>query len=204
MCVVCCRAYATFLKKIVDTRDVSDVRNRRDLHGLIDGTKLPPQSVLHDAKRLTQARLYASVGSMSYDRLRALLTFAMTDVTNTRHVAIHGDAAVDSSKMAIITSTILQHLCRDKSALKDLSPINHIHAGLPPTLIFHGEADTTVPFSSAEFFTAAMKKAGNRCELVGFPGETHGFFNRSRATEELFMRIIGEIDRFLASLKYYG
>ena len=60
MCVVCCRAYATFLKKIVDARDVSDVRNRRDLHGLIDGTKLPPQSVLHDAKRLTQAELYAS------------------------------------------------------------------------------------------------------------------------------------------------
>ena len=120
MCVVCCRAYATFLKKIVDTRDVSDVRNRRDLHGLIDGTKLPPQSVLHDAKRLTQARLNANVGSMSYDRLRALLTFAMTDVTNTRHVAVHGDPAVDSSKMAIITSTILDHLCRDKPALKDL------------------------------------------------------------------------------------
>ena len=123
MCVVCCRAYATFLKKIVDTRDVSDVRNRRDLHGLIDGTKLPPQSVLHDAKRLTQARLNANVGSMSYDRLRALLTFAMTDVTNTRHVAVHGDPAVDSSKMAIITSTILDHLCRDKPALKGLTPI---------------------------------------------------------------------------------
>jgi acetyl esterase/lipase len=78
-----------------------------------------------------------------------------------------------------------------------ISPIHHIGEHLPPTLILHGKADTTVPYASAEAFATEMKKKGNRCELVGYEGQTHGFFNASRYDET-----VAEADRFLVSLGY--
>lgn len=79
----------------------------------------------------------------------------------------------------------------------EISPIHHVHARLPPTLILHGRADTTVPFASAEAFTAEMKKAGNRCELVAYDGQAHGFFNGAKYDETM-----AEADRFLVSLGF--
>ena len=78
-----------------------------------------------------------------------------------------------------------------------ISPIHHVTEHLPPTLILHGRADTTVPFSTAEAFAAEMKKKGNRCELVGYEGQKHGFFNTTKYAETL-----AEADKFLVSLGY--
>tara|TARA_B110000285_G_scaffold58172_1_gene66552 strand:+ start:3426 stop:4310 length:885 start_codon:yes stop_codon:yes gene_type:complete len=61
----------------------------------------------------------------------------------------------------------------------ELSPCHHVRAGLPPTLIFHGTADSEVPFENVERFTALMTEAGNDCSLVAFEGKRHGFFNGS-------------------------
>ncbi len=79
----------------------------------------------------------------------------------------------------------------------EISPIHHVHSGQPPTLILHGKADTTVPIVTAEAFANAMKKAGNRCELVGYEGQPHGFFNGAKYEETL-----AEADRFLVSLGF--
>jgi acetyl esterase/lipase len=61
----------------------------------------------------------------------------------------------------------------------EISPCHHVRAGLPPTLIFHGTTDSTVPFENVERFTALMTTAGNDCTLVAFEGKGHGFFNGS-------------------------
>jgi len=61
----------------------------------------------------------------------------------------------------------------------ELSPNDHVEEGIPPTLIFHGTADQTVPFENVERFTKLMKEAGNTCELIPFEGKGHGFFNGS-------------------------
>ena len=61
--------------------------------------------------------------------------------------------------------------------IKELSPIHHVRGSLPPSIIFHGKDDTTVKFWTAEAFQEAMSKAGNRCELKGYEGQPHGFFN---------------------------
>ena len=63
---------------------------------------------------------------------------------------------------------------------ESLSPMHHVRPGLPPTLVLHGTADRTVPFAQAERFVAAMRDAGNTCELAAFEGEGHGFFNHGR------------------------
>jgi acetyl esterase len=93
---------------------------------------------------------------------------------------------------------------------REISPVHHIRSGLPPTIIFHGEADTTVPFWTVEVYTKAVKEAGNRCELRGFPGQAHGFFNTGRggnaekqhAERRMFAKTIFQLDEFLNTLGY--
>lgn len=79
----------------------------------------------------------------------------------------------------------------------EISPLHHVKKGLPPTIIFHGKADTTVPYAAVEKFTEVMKAAGNRCELIGYEGQPHGFFNKSKYQETL-----DATDAFLVSLGY--
>jgi arylsulfatase A len=84
----------------------------------------------------------------------------------------------------------------------DLSPAHHVKPGTPPTLILHGQADTTVPFNTAEAFAAAMKRAGNRCELIGYAGQNHGFFNAGRGDGRYYRETLAAADAFLVSLGY--
>jgi acetyl esterase/lipase len=82
----------------------------------------------------------------------------------------------------------------------DLSPAKNVREGLPPTIIFHGTADTTVLFEDVEEFTALMEKAGNDCTLVPCEGQKHGFFNFGRG--DSFEKTVTETDGFLARLGY--
>jgi acetyl esterase len=84
-----------------------------------------------------------------------------------------------------------------------LSPYHHVRSGQPPTIIFHGRADATVPYRTAELFTEAMVRAGNRCELVGFEGKDHGFFNFQRDGNAGYQATLVAMDRFLGDLGYF-
>lgn len=91
---------------------------------------------------------------------------------------------------------------------EQISPIHHVRKGLPPTIIFHGKADTTVPYATVEEFSRRMNAAGNRCELSGFAGAPHGFFNMSRGknseqrdrSDQWYRRTVFQLDQFLESL----
>jgi acetyl esterase len=83
-----------------------------------------------------------------------------------------------------------------------LSPYHHVREGQPPTIIFHGRDDTTVPYFTSELFAEKMKEKGNRCELVGYPGQSHGFFNYGRGGNKYFLDTVRKMDAFLASLGY--
>ncbi|MCO6457275.1 MAG: alpha/beta hydrolase [Pirellulaceae bacterium] len=83
-----------------------------------------------------------------------------------------------------------------------LSPYHHVRQDAPPTIVFHGKADTTVPYRTAEQFTEAMRKAGNRCELVGFIDQEHGFFNYGRNGNRAFRETLQAMDKFFIELGY--
>ena len=79
---------------------------------------------------------------------------------------------------------------------QSISPVHHVRDNAPPTIIFHGREDTTVPIESAEAFSRIMKASGNRCELKVFDGQKHGFFNSDH-----FKRVtLRQTDEFLVSL----
>ena len=85
---------------------------------------------------------------------------------------------------------------------KSLSPVEYIHPGAPAAIIFHGEADTTVPIKNANEFCQLMTKAGNICELHRFPGKKHGFANDVPGNEAVYNEVIDLTDRFLTRLGY--
>jgi acetyl esterase/lipase len=57
--------------------------------------------------------------------------------------------------------------------LRELSPINHVRAGLPPFLLVHGDADNSVPYEQSPAFRAKLRAHGVRCDLLTLPGAPH-------------------------------
>jgi acetyl esterase/lipase len=57
----------------------------------------------------------------------------------------------------------------------ELSPIYYINSNLPPTLIYHGDADTLVPLEQSERFQTEARKLGRTVELVVHHGGKHGW-----------------------------
>lgn len=58
-----------------------------------------------------------------------------------------------------------------------ISPLHHAHKDQPPSLIFHGDADTTVKIGSIRAFEEKSNELGASCKLVEYEGAGHGFFN---------------------------
>jgi acetyl esterase/lipase len=94
-----------------------------------------------------------------------------------------------------------------KARQTDISPCHHVRAGIVPTLVLHGTADTAVPFENATRFVQLMKKAGNNGRLAAFTDKGHGFFNapffRPKIKDaSIYERAMKECDTFLSSLGY--
>ena len=81
-----------------------------------------------------------------------------------------------------------------------ISPLQNVKPGDPPTIIFHGTADKTVPYANAVAFEKAMKDAGNAVELVTFRGGGHGFAYRPAKKDA--NKALRLTDEFLAKLGY--
>ena len=56
----------------------------------------------------------------------------------------------------------------------EASPVTHVTADDPPTLLIHGDADAVVRYRNAEVMKAALEKAGVPVDLLRVPGAGHG------------------------------
>lgn len=79
---------------------------------------------------------------------------------------------------------------------REISPITHVSADDPPTLIFHGDADLLVPIEQSERMIAKLKAAGVTAELVRRPGSGHGWAPAEMAKD--VKRIADWFDQYLA------
>jgi acetyl esterase/lipase len=57
--------------------------------------------------------------------------------------------------------------------LEDASPIHYVKAGAPPFLLFHGDADELVPYSSSQELEEALSKVHVPVKLITIRGGTH-------------------------------
>jgi acetyl esterase/lipase len=102
-----------------------------------------------------------------------------------------------------ITAETLSNLSKWLGAEPEsLSPYHNLKPGICPTIIFHGTSDTTVPFKHVRLFCDKMHAQGNRCELVGYKGAKHGFFNFGRDDNAPFIDTVNKMDTFLVSISY--
>ena len=117
------------------------------------------------------------------------------DVSSRPQAMILFNPVLDTSKQGYGSARL-------KERWKDLSVNHHLRKGQPPSLVFHGTADRTVPFANAQAFQAGMRQAGNVCELVAFEGRGHGFFNspafRPKSDGADYADCLRAMDRFLA------
>ncbi|MFV2070251.1 MAG: alpha/beta hydrolase fold domain-containing protein [Pirellulales bacterium] len=58
---------------------------------------------------------------------------------------------------------------------RECSPIYHITKNLPPTLIYHGDADTLVPLEQSEWFRDRAAEQGREVKIIVHPGGKHGW-----------------------------
>jgi acetyl esterase/lipase len=56
----------------------------------------------------------------------------------------------------------------------EASPISHVSPDDPPFLLLHGDADTSVPISNTETFSAVLRAAGVEVKVLRIPGAGHG------------------------------
>ena len=63
----------------------------------------------------------------------------------------------------------------DKSEAPANSPIVHVSADDPPTLLIHGDSDGLVPVSNSHEIYAAFQEHGVESEVIIIPGADHGF-----------------------------
>ena len=56
-----------------------------------------------------------------------------------------------------------------------VSPMTYVRKGLPPILVIHGDADSTVPYEHSVKLVKALRDAGDDAELVSVLQGEHGF-----------------------------
>ena len=117
-------------------------------------------------------------------------------------------APVDAS-MDVGTDTTtkrMKHLeARMGAKPESMSPYHNINKHMPPTIIFHGTGDKTVPFNTVELFKKKMEENGNSCVLVAYKDAPHSFFNYKINYEKAngaFIDTIHKLDKFFVSLGY--
>lgn len=78
----------------------------------------------------------------------------------------------------------------------DLSPRHQLDTKMPPVLMFHGDADTVVPYHYSVALEQSLRATGNDCELVTLPGGAHNL-----GTKEERAIIAAKSRAFLERLK---
>lgn len=68
---------------------------------------------------------------------------------------------------------------------KEISPINHVSADDPPTLIIHGDADVLVPLQQSQIIVEKLKAAGVKAKLIVKPGAGHGWVDLQPDLEKM-------------------
>jgi len=105
-------------------------------------------------------------------------------------------AIVDTSKAGVGFD-----LFPDKKAALYNSPIRNIRRKLPPSIFYHGSADSTTPVATVEKFCKKMRSKKNTCLFYPVTRGTHSFFNFN-VNEQNFIQSLDSAVGFLRELGF--
>jgi acetyl esterase/lipase len=94
--------------------------------------------------------------------------------------------STDSFESRLVGGPIAEHLDLAWAA----SPVSQVHAGAPPFLLQHGDADTWVPCDQSRRLADRLRDVGVPVELEIVPGADH-FFAGAADIEGIYDRAIG-------------
>jgi alpha-L-fucosidase 2 len=110
---------------------------------------------------------------------------AVLDGDTTRVQAVVGCAAptdhvADSERRGGLSKSLQALLSRPqeldattRQTLRQMSPLNYVKPGLPPFLLIHGTADSSVPFSQSLEFQARLQRADVPTTLITLTNAPH-------------------------------
>jgi acetyl esterase/lipase len=147
----------------------------------------PIECVLDARSAMRWVRANAARFNLAPDRIVAAgqsaggqlaLSTAMIDgydeKTDDRAVSCRPDAVLLFSSCVNTVEGWCDYLLGERhTQIWAISPFHHVRSGLPPMIEFHGTVDEQVPVWTLQFFSTAMKQAGNQFELQLFKGRRH-------------------------------
>ena len=137
-------------------------------------------SQIEDAK--THIRwVRANAGSLGIDPRR----IAIVGHSAGGHIALYTAGQPDAELAACVAfypQTDVKNVAQalmpprsDDTAINDASPVSHIKEGYPPTVIFHGLSDVTIPPENSQHLLQVLRGAKVPSELHTFAGVPHEF-----------------------------
>lgn len=161
----------------------------------------PDRCVEDGIDAIAWVRAHASELGIDSDRVAAAGGSAGGHVAACTGTGVHPGAAVSRPALLVLFNPVLDTSpagFRGARVLGDralgISPLHHVDAAVPPTLILHGDADTVVPVTDATEFQRVMNLRGRECSLALYAGESHAFFNAGRRSHDDTVRVM---DAFL-------
>jgi acetyl esterase/lipase len=97
------------------------------------------------------------------------------------------------------TASVLLPNGSDAAAHRAASPVTYAAKTSPPTVLFHGVADTTVPIESSQRFMQLLRDAGVTTEMHSFAGAPHAFDSMPEAASHCALLADFFFDRYIVN-----
>ncbi|KAK3274653.1 hypothetical protein CYMTET_17172, partial [Cymbomonas tetramitiformis] len=80
--------------------------------------------------------------------------------------------------------------------MESISPVHNMNE-IPPTIIFHGQDDRTVPIEQSRVYQEKVVASGSKCVLIEYAGQQHGFAYSETGCPAGFLSTACEMLKFL-------
>ncbi|MGC9349992.1 MAG: alpha/beta hydrolase, partial [Anaerolineae bacterium] len=184
----------SFQYRLSDNRKVTPIASIEDAKSAVRWTRQRADTLGVDPGRIAAAGFSAG-GHLA--ATTALLEDFQPPGEDTAVSATPNALLIWSAPVDVTLDPWYVRLLLGRTKAEETSPIHHVRSGLPPTAIFHGTADSTVPFSSVEQFHKAMLAADNHCELHHYRGQQHLFEDAPNRRD-----VLNQMEAFLVTLGY--
>ena len=139
------------------------------------GAYLSTYAATHETPETKVAAVVDMYGPVDYERMAKLrrdhperfdMASANRHLANGGGIAFFGVSKLDDAGLA---------------HLREISPANAVHKGMAPFLMIHGTADEQVAYELSPAMCNAMKKMGDKCDLISVQDGRHGMTNWEKA-----------------------